>query len=1015
MPSRPLVERRSWLYSDTSTLFRTSDISVQSLDTFIRLLEPGVVVSHPFGDIVSQHLHRKHGFSQSRLAAGIMQEPTIVTRMCKGQRLTGPQARERVVAIIKWLHQQGVLETHEEANALLNAAGMSALHARHPVEIGLMATLAAQVGNATYPAAGLDAHTVTIPNEFPAPHVLSDAAQSWFVGRKTEWESLQAIWSGCAQGHAHVVLIEGEAGIGKTRLAEEFVGWAAGHGVVTAHSRSYAAEGRLAYAPLIEWLRTPALRVGRKRLDPASLTELARLLPELLQEFPGISAPNPNIENSQRHRLIEALTIALLAIQQPMLLVLDDVQWCDQETLEWLHFLLRRAPQSPVLIVCTARPEALGTRHPVSALRLGLRNNHQLTEIRLTTLTAQDTAELARRMMGNDLNPDRVNRLYRDTEGNPLFVVEMLRAEMTQTGEGKLGSGHGASTGQDGIPAMVLPPGVQVVIDSRLAQLTPRAHKLAELAATIGRGFSYQVLAHISNSNEDDVIDGLDELCLQHIVRERGADDFDFSHDKIREVMYARVGATRRRLLHHRIAQFLERTHASALDTVSGQLAVHYEKAGFAETSIPYYLRAAQAALRNYANHEAIGHFNQGLTALANQPASEDRSRRELQFLLGLGLVTVAAHGFGASRVYEIFSRAQILIHELGEPPNPSIYRALAIYFLVRRSVTEAYAQGEKIMAVAHQAGDGIKPVFIVEGHYVLGASSHWQGEFARARDHFECALDAYDERLRDIHITSYSQDPIVVCLIRLANTLWFLGYPEQARARCEEGLRLARTLAHPFSLGYAICYASVLGHDLRDQAMMQALVTEGITQALSRVHDEHYWMITSVLIQGFLIVEHGEYATGLTQTRATMRDMENLQLDIFFPYSSAVLAQAQAKTGLYEESLATVNNALTSIVHHGDRWYEAELYRVKGELLDKLETVPSIVESCLQHAYTIARVQQARSLELRAATSLGRFLAKHGRREQGQALLAETYSWFTEGFDTADLQEAKAVLASLT
>ncbi len=973
-----------------------------------------MIVTHPFGDLVSQHLHRKHGLSQSRLAAGIMQEPTIITRMCKGERLTGPQARERVVAIIRWLRLQGALDSRGEANALLNAAGMSVLQDGNSAEVMLIAALAGPAAKTMNFAPELSAGAISIPVELFAPQHRVNVASPGFVGRKTELDTLQTICRNVAQGRAHFVLIEGEAGIGKTRLTEELLVWAASQGLITAHTRSYAAEGRLAYAPFIEWLRTPALKTAQAGLDAASLTELARLLPELLHEYPGIAAPNPVVDNTQRHRLFEALSIALLAVKEPMLLVLDDVQWCDQETLELLHFLLHRAPRSPVLIVVTARPEALGSRHPVSALRLGLRNNLQLTELRLTALTALDTAELARRITGNDRDPERADRLYHDTEGNPLFVVEMLRAELSQASDEHFGSEETFATSLQPNRPTPLPARVQVVIDARLAQLSPYAHKLAELAATIGRDFSYQVLAHISDKSEHEVIGGLDELCMQHIVRERGADLFDFTHDKIREVMYARISATRRRMLHHRIAQFLETTHSAQLGRISGQLATHYEKAGLLAQALAYYHRAAQAALRNYANYEAIGHFNQGLALLASLPDTPERSGHELTFLLGLGPVIVATHGYGVSRVHEIFSRAQLLTQLLGEPPNPVVFRALAIYFLVRRSVAEAYVQGEKILAVANQVHDDVKPVLIVEGHYVLGVSSHWRGDFLQARSHLEQALAAYDEQRRDIHITSYSQDPGVVCLIRLANSLWFLGYPGLALEKCRQALSLARKLAHPFSLGYALSYASLLSIDLRDQDMMQLLINEGIAHGLSRIHEEHYWMPTSVLMQGHRMVERGEITAGLAQIRSAIRDLERSQIGVYHSYSRTILARAQAEAGLFDESLATLDEALASVKHHGDRWYEAELFRIKGEMLDKLATVPSIVESCLQQAYAIARAQQAKSLELRTATSLGRFLAKHGKRDQGQVLLADTYSWFTEGFDTADLKEAKAVLETL-
>lgn len=850
------------------------------------------------------------------------------------------------------------------------------------------------------------------PNELPTKPALPNVDQSPFTGRRIEWQMLQTIWHNVTQGRAHFTLISGEAGIGKTRLAEEMLHWAVNQGIITAKSRTYAAEGRLAYAPLVEWLRTPALKTRLVHLEASCLTELARLLPELLSEQPGLPAPNPVVENWQRHRLFEALTQAILAGRQPLLLVLDDLQWCDQETLEWLHFLLRHDSQAPVLIVGTARPEEIGPRHPLTTLRLGLRNNQQLTELQLTSLTEADTAQLAQAMVGKNLNPTWANQLYRDTEGNPLFVVEMVRAALGR-GDEEHADGNLLGTAIHPHSLTPLPSKVQTVIESRLAQLTPFAHKLAELAATIGRNFTFQLLVRASENSEDEVMGGLDELWQQHIVREQSANIYDFSHDKIREVMYEEISATRRRLLHRRIAQALETEYATNLDQVNGQLAAHYEKAGLPTQALSYYQQAAQRSLRIYANHEAIDHFNRGLALIVSMPDHADRSRQELAFLLGLGPALVLTHGYGTLRIHEVYTRAQVLTQQLGEPPNPASLRALAVFFVVRRRYAEAYSQGQEILTLAKRTDNEIDPVLYVEAHYVLGVTAFWRGEFLQAKDHLERAISVYDEQRHNIHIALYSQDPGVICLIRLAHLLWFVGYPRQAQQKCEEALALARKFAHPFSLGYALNYALLICNDCNDPVMAQPLFDE--TMALSQRYESQYWLNTSLILQWRLEVEHGAIDAGIAQIRAGIRTYEGMQQDLYRPYSLALLAQAEAKAGNCEQGLATLAEALATVNHYGDRWYEAELLRLKGELLDKLATVPSIVEACFQQAYTLAHAQQAKSLEMRAAMSLSRFWQRQGKCEQARRLLTETYIWFTEGFDTADLQEAKALLEALS
>jgi predicted ATPase len=339
--------------------------------------------------------------------------------------------------------------------------------------------------------------------------------------------------------------------------------------------------------------------------------------------------------------------------------------------------------------------------------------------------------------------------------------------------------------------------------------------------------------------------------------------------------------------------------------------------------------------------------------------------------------------------------------------------RALALFFVVRRRYAEAYVKGMEILTLACQTSDGIDPVLYVEAHYVLGVTTFWQGEFLKAKDHFERALTIYDVHRHDVHTALYSQDPGVICGIRLAHLLWFVGYPHQAQQKCEETLALARKLAHPFSLGYALNYAILTCNDRNDQVMAQMFLDEAM--ALSRKYESQYWLNTSQIFQWRMQVERGDIDAGIAQIRASIRSYESMQLDLYRPYTLALLAQAQAKAGSREEGLATLAEALATVNHHGDRWYEAELHRLKGELLDKLDTVPSVVESCFQQAYTLAHAQQAKSLELRAAMSLSRLWQRQGKRDQARQLLAETYGWFTEGFDTADLQEAKALLDELS
>ncbi|HET9494746.1 MAG TPA: AAA family ATPase [Chloroflexia bacterium] len=436
----------------------------------------------------------------------------------------------------------------------------------------------------------------------PAPSEMAAAAP--LVGRKHEWQQLQHVWRAAAQGSPRMALLSGEAGIGKTRLTEELLEWAGRQGIATASARCYAAEGQLAFAPVVSWLRARPLPA----LDRVWRTELSRLLPELLAHYPDLSPPEPITEPWQRHRLFEALALALLH-SRPLLLFLDDLQWCDRDTLALVRFLLRYDRHAPLLVVGTLRIEEAGEDNPVHELLDDVQRDAQLTTLVLAPLSESDTAALGAELSRRALAENEAAVLYRETEGNPLFVVEILRAARRDGGAAeRLRPGEAQ-----------LPPTVQSVISKRLRQLSPEARSLARLAAIVGREFTYSTLAAAGNRSEDSLVHALDELWHRRIIREQGPDAYDFSHDKLREVAYRELSHAQRRELHRRVAQALESLNAADLDPFSAQIAGHYQVAGQVERAVAYFARAAEAARRIYANQQAVRYFNTALALLQGE------------------------------------------------------------------------------------------------------------------------------------------------------------------------------------------------------------------------------------------------------------------------------------------------------------------------------------------------------------------------------------------------------------
>lgn len=527
------------------------------------------------------------------------------------------------------------------------------------------------------------------------------------IGRHQEWKQLdQTCQQVQKQGPATLFLIQGEAGIGKTRLAEELVTKARRLGLAPLYTRAYSAEGAAPYTPIVDLLRAVGTAAILEKLEPVWLTELARVLPELREERPDIPPPKPVTEAWQRQRFQEGLARGVLAARQPLLIHFDDLHWCDPETLAWMRFLLGYDRQARLLIVGTVRDDEVEFNHPLKKMRFDLEHKGRCRVVNLKPLGSEEVAKLAAEVVGQALSAEQIGRLLAESEGSPLFLIEMLRAG----GVEGLGS-QLSEWSDDPAPVMKgerrLPSKVQAVIRWRLSQLTPKAHDLAAAASVIGRRFQQDLLVFVSDMPEKELVRSLDELWRRRIVREEKTADYDFSHDRLREVAYAQISPIQRRYLHKRTAQALERLNADDLDPVSSRIARHYDRARANEAAIPFYEKAGRYAASQFAHKEAIRYFSRALE-LAGRDESLDTNVAAIYIRLG----RVLEHESQFERAMETYIQMEEVARQRADQSMLLTSKVAQIVLLATPTTVQDVRRGEALideaLVLAHRLDDKV-------------------------------------------------------------------------------------------------------------------------------------------------------------------------------------------------------------------------------------------------------------------------------------------------------------------
>ena len=831
------------------------------------------------------------------------------------------------------------------------------------------------------------------------------AAAPSLVGRQREWAVLHQAWQAATTRGPGFVFITGEAGIGKSRLAEELAHRATQLGATTTTTRSYAVEGRLSLAPVIEWLRSPALRPHIARLETVWLTEVARILPELLTEYPDLPHYAPMNEYGQRQRFFQALALAVLSAPQPLLLVIDDLQWCDQDTLEWLHYLLRFGAAAHLLVVGTVRSGELLPDHPLRTLLNHLRQTAVVTEIALLPLDAAETAALAASMIDRELDTTSAMRLFGETEGNPLFVIEAVRAGLDEL------LSQSAATEHMFVPQTraphTLPTGVRVVIAGRLAQLSPPARELAALAAVVGREFSLDILTHASHSDEESIVRALDELWERGIVREQGSMTYDFTHDKLREVAYDEISMPQRQLWHRRLARTLETLYTDALDPVSGQIAAHYEHGGVVEQAILYYRRATLVAQRLFAHDDAIVLLLHCLTLLEQLPGGAARDKQELDILLALEAPYRITRGWTGPELERVVDRTLVLCDRVGDDAQ----RARTLYglqslLIVQARLDRVQLLAEELHALYTRTQAAAPPLLDM---MLAGARLHL-GQLDAANEGFTRILTTHDARQVLDFQESSGWNFAVHTRGWQSHALWCLGYPDRALRSALDAVELARSLEQLFNGALAATFLAMLSQMGADAETACRRAEDAV--ALTIEYKSPYYHAWSAILASHAHARIQPDEAHITALRAAIEAVTSTGVRLRLPYFFSLLADIYRLAGRPAEGLQAIEDALFQSRNSTERWWDAELHRQRGELMQAAGHDAHDVMTALARSVEIAHTQQSRMLELRATVTRAR-LSTGEEREKALQTLGELYSQFTEGFDSPDLQAAQALLTT--
>jgi len=873
---------------------------------------------------------------------------------------------------------------------------------------------------------------VGIASTSPSSH-LSDEVSSWgFVGRDEALTRMRSWLQRMLAGEREIIFVTGEAGIGKTALVDTF-------------ARSIASDQKIricrgqcleqygtgeAYLPVLE-------AIGRLCREQASVVDVLRAhAPMWLLQMPSLlSASDRELLNQgilgTRERMLREIGDALEALtsEQPLVLILEDLHWSDYSTLDLMSYLAVQRQPAHLMLIGTYRPaELIVSGHPLKAVKQELLAKQQCEELPLEYLNEDAVAKyLSIRFPGNRFPAGLARLIHERTDGNPLFMVNAVDFLLAE----------GLIVEQEKRWELVVeiekvevgvPDSVKQMIERQLDYLDAEKRRTLEAASVAGAEFSTLALVAGLEGDRALIETRCDELARQNqFIQDRGVHElpngeassrYGFIHNLYQNILYERMPAARRVQLHRRIGERGEEVYGENASEIAAELAMHFERGRDYKRAAKHFKQAAENAIRRFAYHEAVGLARRGLELLRKLPATAERAEQELFMQLTLGVPLIATEGYAAPDVGNLYLKARELCKELGGTADVSeALWGLRTFYTLRAEFATAREIAEEFLRLAERLS---YPGLAMRGHWAMEIIFMHLGEFTLALKHYEKALSLYDPQDHLDDALLYVQNPGVAMRCFAAWSLWFLGQPDQASKRIREAVNLARELSEPHGLAQALFFAAVL-HQLRREERKAQEDAEA-AMAVAREHGLALYQAMSTATRGWALILQERQEEGIAQMGEGLAAHRLTGAEVILPHFLALLVEAFAKTGQVHEGLRVLDEALAVVHRNGERYYLAELYRIKGELLllqarDRDEAgTPEVAqaEECLHESIKIARQQKAKSWELRAAMSLTRLYQNRNKHAEARGLLEPIYSEFSEGFETRDLKEARALLDEL-